>query len=165
MTLQQIHFLQEIRPDRSFMKFSSYMYTCVMIGQIFALLCQKMIAFEEIWGPTFGEQPDESSLRSLTQKVRHDWSISHVAMRGSDTFHLNGTLAQKITETPIGWSLSPHRWQVTWPIGFMWYLGQTIVIVEGLVGKSKHYACYKNLHVFLDLIWKFKVWKSEMSAQ
>ena len=48
MTLEQIHFLQEIRPERSFMKLSSYMCTCVMIGQIFALLCEKMIAFEEI---------------------------------------------------------------------------------------------------------------------
>ena len=46
--LQQIHFLQEIQPDRSFMKPSSYMCTCVMIGQISALLCEKMIAFEEI---------------------------------------------------------------------------------------------------------------------
>ena len=48
------------------------------------------------------EQQDESPLHSLTQKVHHDWPISHVAMRGSDTFHLTGTLAQKITETPIG---------------------------------------------------------------
>ena len=46
--LQQIHFLQEIRPDKSLMKLFSYMYTCVMIGKIFALLCEKMIAFEEI---------------------------------------------------------------------------------------------------------------------
>ena len=84
------------------MKLSSYMCTCVMIGQIFVLLCEKMIAFEEIRGPTFEGQPDESSLHSLTQKVHHDWSISHVAMRGSDTFHLTGTLAQKIMETPIG---------------------------------------------------------------
>ena len=50
----------------------------------------------------FEEQRDKSSLHSLTQKVRHDWPISHVAMRGSDTFHLTGTLAQKIMETPIG---------------------------------------------------------------
>ena len=55
-----------------------------------------------------------------------------------------------------------HRWQVTLPIGFMWYSGQTIVIVEGLVGKTKHYACYKYSHIFLDLTWTFKVWKSEM---
>ena len=88
MTLQQIHFLQEIRPDKSFMKLFLYMCTCVMIGQIFALLCEKMIAFEEISGPTFKEQPDESSLYSLTQKVRHDWPVAHVAMRGSETFHL-----------------------------------------------------------------------------
>ena len=73
-----------------------------IISQVFALLCEKMIAFEEIRGPTFEEQPDESSLHSLTQKVRHDWPISHVTMRGSDTFHLTGILAQKITETPIG---------------------------------------------------------------
>ena len=44
MTLQQIHFLQEIRADKSFM----IMCLCIMIGQIFALLCEKMIAFEEI---------------------------------------------------------------------------------------------------------------------
>ena len=37
----------------------------------------------------------KSFLHSLTQKVRHDWHISHVAMRESDTFHLTGTLAQK----------------------------------------------------------------------
>ena len=30
-------------------------------------------------------------------------------------------------------------------------------VVKGLVGKTKHYACYKYLHIFLDLIWKFKV--------
>ena len=48
------------------------------------------------------EQQDEHSLHSLTQKVHHDWPISHVAMRGTDTFHLTETLAQKITETPIG---------------------------------------------------------------
>ena len=48
MVLQQIHFLQEIRPDKSFMKLFSYMCTCIMIGQIFALLGEKMIAFEEI---------------------------------------------------------------------------------------------------------------------
>ena len=40
-------------------------------------------------------QPDESFLHSLTQKVCHDWPISHVAMQESDTFHLTGTLAQK----------------------------------------------------------------------
>ena len=73
-----------------------------MIGQIFALPCEKMIAFEEISGPTFEEQPDESSLHSLTQKVCHDWPVSHVAMRESDAFHLTGTLAQKIMETLIG---------------------------------------------------------------
>ena len=77
------------------------MCICIMIGQIFALLCEKMIAFEEICGPTFEEQQDESSLHGLTQKFRHDWPISRVAMRGSDTFHLTGTLAQKIAETPI----------------------------------------------------------------
>ena len=38
----------------------------------------------------------------------------------------------------------------------MQYLGQTIVIVEGLVGKTKHYACYKNSHIFLDLIGSLK---------
>ena len=48
------------------------------------------------------EQQDESSLHSLTQKVCHDWPISHVVMQVSDTFHLTGTLAQKITETLIG---------------------------------------------------------------
>ena len=48
MTLQQIHFLQEIRPDKSFNEGFLIMCICVMIGQIFALLCKKMIAFEEI---------------------------------------------------------------------------------------------------------------------
>ena len=44
MTLQQIHFLQEIRPGKSFL----IMCICVMTGQIFALLYEKVIAFEEI---------------------------------------------------------------------------------------------------------------------
>ena len=49
MTLQQIHFLQEIRPDKiKFYEGFLIMCICVMIGQIFALLCEKMIAFEEI---------------------------------------------------------------------------------------------------------------------
>ena len=40
----------------------------------------------------------------------------------------------------------------------MWYLGPTIIIVEGLVGKTldittlRHYACYKTSHICLDLI-------------
>ena len=47
MTLQQIHFLQEIRPVKSSEGFL-IMCICAMIGQIFALICEKMIAFEEI---------------------------------------------------------------------------------------------------------------------
>ena len=35
------------------------MCICIMIGQIFMLLCKKMIAFEEMWGPTFEEQQDQ----------------------------------------------------------------------------------------------------------
>ena len=45
----------------------------------------------------------------------------------------------------------------------MWYFGQTIVIVEGLVGKTKHYACYKNSHIFLDLVLKFEIVKCQPS--
>ena len=79
-----------------------------MIGQLFALLCEKMIVQHLTNNRA---QPDESFLHSLTEKVRHDWPISHVAMRESDTFHLTGTLEQKNHGNPIRGSsgLSQHR--------------------------------------------------------
>ena len=80
MTLQQIHFLQEIRPDKSFMQLFSYM--CYD----WSIFCVAMQENDGICSPTFEEQWDESFLHSVT----HDWPISHVAMRESDTFHLTG---------------------------------------------------------------------------
>ena len=125
---------------------------------IFAEVIQKQGDWQVQFHLNDGKQltkPDASWLANFSCCYARKWYIPF-------DWDLIGT---KVTETPIRWSLSLHHWQVTWPIGFMWYLGQTIVIEEGLVGKTKHYACYKNSHIFLDLIWKFKVWKSEMSAR
>ena len=36
-------------------------------------------------------------------------------------------------------------------------------VIQGLVGKTKHYACYKNSHNCLDLIWiKFERVKCQL---
>ena len=89
MTLLQIHFLQQIRPGKSFMQPFEYM------RHDWSIFCVAMQENDSICGPTLKEQLDESFLHSLTQKVCHDWPISYVAMRESDTFHLPRTLAQK----------------------------------------------------------------------
>ena len=38
----------------------------------------------------------------------------------------------------------------------MWNLSLTIIIMKGLVEKTKLHACYRKSHIILDLIWKFK---------
>ena len=75
--------------------------------------------------------------------MHHDWPISHVAMQESDTFHLIGTLAKKdhgnpnqmkFVSTPLMGHMADRLHVVFRP---------TIIIMEGLVGKTKQYACYK----------------------
>ena len=77
----------------------------------------------------------------LTQKVRHDWPISHVAMRESDKFHSTETLAQKNHEKPdqmkfVSTLLTTWRNRPN-------YLGLIIITMEGSVAKTQQYACYK----------------------
>ena len=89
--------------------------------------------------------------------MRHDWPISHVAMRESDTFHLTRTLAQKHHGNPDRMKFVSALLMCHMADRLHVVFGLTIVIVEGLVGKTKHYDFYKNSHICLDLIWEFKV--------
>ena len=140
-----------------------------MIGQIFALLCEKIIAFQEIWGPTFEEQVlctvwlrrcviIGQYLMLLCEEV-----MIHSIWPGPRHRKARKLRSHKVCLNTVDRS---HGRQA-----FMWNLGPTIIIMKGLVKKTKLHACYKNR--ILSWTWfgslkfervKCQAWKSSRSA-